>query len=126
MTNATQEFVMLLHVSSFSPSSTPRSYSPYSPMLASAGAAAQSAALAALTVNGSSDDRQLGASLSRSRTAQPSASLKLVTPAMNSAPRSALPNQQTFRIPAVGGLPVSRGVNGTSKLRNGDLDSSIT
>jgi len=86
LTSATEEFVMLLHVSSFSTSATPR---PYSPM-----------------VNGSTglmgvpEDGRLGANLSRSRSAQPSASSKLQT-AQRDIPRSALPHQ-AFKVPNLG------------------------
>jgi len=88
LTNSTEEFVILLHVSSFSPSSTPR---PYSPMLA--GPSSQPGLL------GAPDDSRLGPSLSRSRSAQPAASSKLVAPSRDS-PRSALPTQ-SFNLPPI-------------------------
>ncbi|KAG6335723.1 hypothetical protein ID866_3365 [Astraeus odoratus] len=84
LTNSTQEFVMLLHVSSFSPSVTPR---PYSPM--TNGLPPHVAAIV--------EDNRLGASLSRSRSAQQPKALKLVAPPARELPRSALPNQ-TFNI----------------------------
>ncbi|TFK55152.1 hypothetical protein OE88DRAFT_1780062 [Heliocybe sulcata] len=85
LTNATEEFVMLLHVSSFSPSATPR---PYSPMVAS-------------QPNGmmlAPEDGRLGASLSRSRSALPPNSSKLGHP-LRDGPRSALPHQHAFKLP---------------------------
>jgi hypothetical protein len=85
LTNSTEEFVILLHVSSFSPSSTPRSYSPLL-----SGPPPQAGLL------GASDDR-LGTSLSRSRSAQAAASQKLAALSRD-GPRSALPNQ-SFNLP---------------------------
>ncbi|KAI6007846.1 RAM signaling pathway protein-domain-containing protein [Pisolithus marmoratus] len=84
LTNSTQEFLMLLHVSSFTPSTTPH---PFSPMTN------------ALQPNLAShlDDNKLGASLSRSRSAQQPKLLKLSTLPTRELPRSALPNQ-TFNI----------------------------
>lgn len=84
LTNATQEFVMLLHVSSFSPSTTPR---PYSPM---------TAILAPSTVGLIAEDGRLGANLSRCRSSTQPKTLKLF--GHITAPRSALPNQ-SFNIP---------------------------
>ncbi|KAG2120027.1 RAM signaling pathway protein-domain-containing protein [Suillus clintonianus] len=84
LTNATQEFVMLLHVSSFSPSTTPR---PYSPM---------TAILAPSAVGLIAEDGRLGANLSRSRSSTQPKTLKLF--GHITAPRSALPNQ-SFIIP---------------------------
>ncbi|KAF8742721.1 hypothetical protein AX14_002529 [Amanita brunnescens Koide BX004] len=82
LTNATEEFAILLHVSSFSPT-TPRSFSPViSPPLPPTHTAQQ-------------NDSQLGSSLSRSRTAQVSSN---VTPDYPEGPRSALP-AQPFMIP---------------------------
>ncbi|TDL24713.1 hypothetical protein BD410DRAFT_785409 [Rickenella mellea] len=112
LTNATQEFVMLLHVSSFSPSSTPR---PYSPMLngntSGAQAAAQANALnqiaaeeakhGLLSTNGAAGNGINGgggANLSRSRSAQPPSTLRVMSPVVKAVPRSALPHQ-TFKIP---------------------------
>lgn len=89
LTNSTEEFAILLHVSSFAPSSTPR---PHSPMLNA------SAAQAGLL--GPPDENRLGASLSRSRSAQPPASLKLTVPSQQEGPRSALPTQ-SFKVPAI-------------------------
>jgi len=83
LTNATQEFVMLLHVSSFSPS-TPRPYSPLTAILAPS-------AVALIA-----EDGRLGANLSRSRSSTQPKALKLTGPI--TAPRSALPNQ-SFNIP---------------------------
>lgn len=115
LTNATQEFVMLLHVSSFSPSSTPRPYSPMPngnvPVING-----QSAALSTLV----GEDKLLhpgGANLSRSRSAQPSASSKLASVAANAVPRSALPNQ-TFKIPTL----APRMASGL-RLRSTDIDN---
>jgi len=100
LTNATQEFVMLLHVSSFSPSSVPR---PYSPMVSGVGPAAQAAVLGTIV-----EGKRPGASLSRSRSAQPAPSLKQVPPMpMSPAPMSALPNQ-TFRMPPMPPRQLSR------------------
>lgn len=87
--NSTQEFVMLLHVSSFSPPTT-RPHPSVSTIT----------------------DNKLGPSLSRSFSARQPKSLKLVAPSVAELPRSALPNQ-TFNIT----LPVrpgnhSRGVVG--------------
>ncbi|KAI6038457.1 RAM signaling pathway protein-domain-containing protein [Pisolithus marmoratus] len=92
LTNSTQEFLMLLHVSSFTPSTTPH---PFSPMTN------------ALQPNLAShlDDNKLGASLSRSRSAQQPKLLKLSTLPTRELPRSALPNQ-TFNIT----LPSRHGV----------------
>ncbi|KAG2364959.1 RAM signaling pathway protein-domain-containing protein [Suillus spraguei] len=84
LTNATQEFVMLLHVSSFSPSSTPRLHSP------------MTAILAPSAVGLIAEDGRLGANLSRSRSSTQPKTLKLF--GHITAPRSALPNQ-SFNIP---------------------------
>ncbi|KAI0797614.1 RAM signaling pathway protein-domain-containing protein [Abortiporus biennis] len=85
--NATQDFVILLHVSSFSPAPTPR---PYSPMI--------TPQMSAPTTG---EGNVLGSNLSRNRTAaSPSPStLKLVRPQHRELPRSALPSSQTFKIP---------------------------
>jgi hypothetical protein len=96
LTNATQEFVTLLHVSSFSPPSATR---PYSPMVASSGAVAQASVLNGFAAAEGGKLGPLGAGLSRSRSAQPSASLKVTPQGMGSVPRSAMPNQQTFKMP---------------------------
>ncbi|KAF8078065.1 RAM signaling pathway protein-domain-containing protein [Lyophyllum atratum] len=84
LTNATEEFVILLHVSSFSPS-TPRSYTPV---------------LSVTTGQAGPDELRLGFSLSRSRSAQPSASFKLPTLTREDGPRSALPTQ-SFKVPGI-------------------------
>ena len=129
LTNATQQFVMLLHVSSFAPS-TPRPYSPsvnVTQNLNSTGVSSsgnlQSPTIGGLSVPGSEERSQqssLGAGLGRSRSAQPAASSKLVPPGLSSStPRSAQPHQQTFKVP---GTPRA---NGTSKLRNGDLAPNV-
>ncbi|EPQ58359.1 hypothetical protein GLOTRDRAFT_72712 [Gloeophyllum trabeum ATCC 11539] len=85
LTNATEEFVILLHVSSFSPSATPR---PFSPMVPSQ---PNGAGLAP-------EDGKLGANLSRSRSALPPSSSKL-TPSPRDGSRSAMAHQQTFKLP---------------------------
>ncbi|GBE82072.1 RAM signaling pathway protein-domain-containing protein [Sparassis latifolia] len=85
LTNATQEFVILLHVSSFSPATTPR---PYSPMV---GVMAQPSPL------GLPEDGRLGANLSRSRSALRATNLKVAS-TLKRPPHSALPHQ-TFTIP---------------------------
>ena len=85
LTNSTQEFVILLHVSSFSISSTPL---PYSPMINGA----TPTGLLAMP-----EDSRLGASLSRSRSAQATVSSKLALSARD-GPKSALPSQG-FNVP---------------------------
>lgn len=78
LTNATQEFVMLLHVSSFSPAPTPN-MRPYSPMVGFAAAPAissQSHPLPATPVP--PEDGRLGSNLSRNRAAAPIGSSKLL------------------------------------------------
>ncbi|KAF7978692.1 hypothetical protein HWV62_44951 [Athelia sp. TMB] len=85
LTNSTQEFVILLHVSSFSISSTPL---PYSPMIVSA----TPTGLLAMP-----EDSRLGASLSRSRSAQATVSSKLAL-STRDGPKSALPSQG-FNVP---------------------------
>lgn len=87
LTNATEEFVILLHVSSFSNASTPR---PYTPLVN--GLSSNSAIIGA-----ASEDSHLGASLTRSRSALTTTS-RTVTTHFKDMPLSALP-QQTFRIP---------------------------
>lgn len=79
---------MLLHVSSFSPSSTPL---PYSPMTS-----APARSTNAIPHIRGPDDK-LGASLSRSWSTHQPKALKLVAPGSN-IPRSALPNQSQFNI----------------------------
>ncbi|KAF8894501.1 RAM signaling pathway protein-domain-containing protein [Infundibulicybe gibba] len=83
LTNSTEEFAILLHVSSLSPS-TPRSHSP----------------MPHTPLQGNLDDSRLGSSLSRSRSAQPSASIKITAPSPQDGPRSALPTQ-SFKIPHI-------------------------
>ncbi|THH31152.1 hypothetical protein EUX98_g3038 [Antrodiella citrinella] len=88
LTNATQEFVILLHVSSFS-ASTPR---PYSPLITPMGNGSASPTVA--------EDGRLGANLSRSRSAIPTTMSRLARPPPSrDPPRSALPHNQTFKIP---------------------------
>jgi hypothetical protein len=87
LTNATEEFVILLHVSSFSNASTPR---PYTPLVN--GLSSNSAIIGA-----ASEDSHLGASLSRSRGALATAT---ITASSKDMPLSGLP-QQTFRIPPI-------------------------
>ncbi|KAI9466287.1 RAM signaling pathway protein-domain-containing protein [Lactarius psammicola] len=89
LTNATEEFVILLHVSSFSNTSTPR---PYTPLVN--GLSSNSAILGV-----ASEDSHLGASLTRSRSALATTS-RIVTAPSKDMPLSALP-QQTFRIPPI-------------------------
>ncbi|KAI9510837.1 RAM signaling pathway protein-domain-containing protein [Russula earlei] len=88
LTNATEVFVILLHVSSFASTPTPR---PHIPLVN--GLSSNSAYLGT-----PSDDSHLSASLSRSRSAQANSPNPL-TPYLREAPHSAL-SQQTFRIPA--------------------------
>ncbi|KAF9234028.1 RAM signaling pathway protein-domain-containing protein [Melanogaster broomeanus] len=91
LTNATQEFVMLLHVSSFSPSTTPRPSSPMRP--------AQPIFFNLVGSGSGLEDSRLGANLSRSQSTQQPKALKLVAPGSSNLPRSALPNQSQFNIP---------------------------
>lgn len=81
LTNSTEEFAIILHVWSFSPT-IPR---PYSPMLSTL----------------SPDENRLGFSLSRSQSAQPSATFRLPLQSRD-GPRSALPTQ-SFQIPVARG-----------------------
>ncbi|KAH8106781.1 RAM signaling pathway protein-domain-containing protein [Cristinia sonorae] len=92
LTNATQEFVILLHVSSFS-ASTPR---PYSPMISPMPNGASTPSLMSPSVT---EDGRLGANLSRSRSVAPTPMSKLARPQSRDPPRSALPLNQTFKIP---------------------------
>ena len=89
LTNATEEFVILLHVSSFSNSSTPRPYTPLVNGLSSNSA----------IIGPASEDSHLGASLSRSRSALTTTSRIMTTPSKD-MPHSALP-QHTFRVPPI-------------------------
>ncbi|KAL5532690.1 SOG2 [Sanghuangporus sanghuang] len=130
LTNATQGFVMLLHVSSFAPS-TPRPYSPsvnasqitITTIGSTNSGGSQSPIVASSNGSGTEEKSQQSASsatLGRSRSAQPSASSKLVPPnSSGPAPRSAQPHQQNFKVPA------TPRANGASKLRNGDLAPSM-
>jgi len=92
LTNATEESVMLLHVSSFSPTNSLR---PYSPIVNGFG----SPSLSTLAAEGPRfEDGRLGASLTRSRSALHSSSVRMASPSPRDMPRSALP-QQGFKIP---------------------------
>ncbi|KAH9005232.1 RAM signaling pathway protein-domain-containing protein [Lactarius hatsudake] len=103
LTNATEEFVILLHVSSFSNTSTPR---PYTPLVN--GLSSNSAILGV-----ASEDSHLGASLTRSRSAL-ATTPRIVTAPSKDMPLSALP-QQAFRIPPIphrtGRTPVEDGLD---------------
>ncbi|KAJ7168184.1 RAM signaling pathway protein-domain-containing protein [Mycena crocata] len=94
LTNSTEEFAILLHVSSFSPVPSTNGR-PYSPMPGSP---------ALSTISnvglGPPEEYRVGSSLSRSRSAQPSASSKLALPPSQEQPRSALPSQ-SFKVPPV-------------------------
>lgn len=81
LTNLTEEFAILLHVSSFAPS-TPRSFSP-------------------MLVNSTNfgRDGRLTSNLSRARSAH-SPIVKIPHPALNYGSRSALPTQ-SFKIPEI-------------------------
>ncbi|KAK0458449.1 RAM signaling pathway protein-domain-containing protein [Desarmillaria tabescens] len=88
LTNSTEEFAILLHVSSFSPASTPR---PYSPMLSMS--ASQSSFL------NPAEDSRLQSSFSRS--ARAPGGFKVPSPtAPHDGSRSAPPNQ-TFKMPVL-------------------------
>jgi hypothetical protein len=91
---ATEQFTMLLHVSSFAPSATSTNGKNFSPVIL--GSTPPQANLLATVP----DDKLVSTGLSRSRSAQAAASAK-VTPmaAAQDAPRSALPSQQSFNIP---------------------------
>ncbi|KAJ7581381.1 RAM signaling pathway protein-domain-containing protein [Mycena floridula] len=93
LTNATEEFTILLHVSSFPPASStaPR---PYSPLL--------SASLSQPSLLTSPEDSRLmtlSPSLSRSRSAQPTPTMRPLQ-TFQEGPRSALANQ-SFKVPAI-------------------------
>ncbi|KAF9049232.1 hypothetical protein BDZ89DRAFT_1126642 [Hymenopellis radicata] len=91
LTNATEEFAILLHVSSFAPTSTPMPR-PYSPMLTSA---------SQTSLVGPQDDYRLMSSLSRTRSAQPTGTFKLpYTATSPEPPRSAQPTQ-SFKVPVI-------------------------
>ncbi|KIJ63249.1 hypothetical protein HYDPIDRAFT_29512 [Hydnomerulius pinastri MD-312] len=143
LTNSTQEFVMLLHVSSFSPSSTPRPYSPMTGVLAHSNftngisssnyATGLQSNFAITTANGGAgagggglEDNRLGANLSRSRSTQQPKALKLVAPGSSrDIPRSALPSQSfNIAMPPRFAVPVSSAgivVNGDGSGNRGDL-----
>jgi hypothetical protein len=92
LTNSTEEFAILLHVSSFSPSSSSLTSRPYSPML--------SASSSQVNLLSLPDETRLGPGLSRSRSAQPSVSSKIpVSPGVEVS-RSALPSQ-SFKLPII-------------------------
>ncbi|KAJ7261291.1 RAM signaling pathway protein-domain-containing protein [Mycena haematopus] len=119
LTNSTEEFAILLHVSSFSPLPSGNAR-PYSPMPASPALSTTSISYSAITHphnhgNGNSsfssnaatglglgppEEYRVGSSLSRSRSAQPSPSSKLAFPPAQEQPRSALPSQ-SFKVPSV-------------------------
>ncbi|KAJ7461010.1 RAM signaling pathway protein-domain-containing protein [Mycena galericulata] len=96
LTNSTEEFAILLHVSSFSPLPSANGR-PYSPMPGSPVPSLASNIGAGL---GLPEEYRVGSSLSRSRSAQPSASSKLALPPSQEQPRSALPSQ-SFKVPPV-------------------------
>ncbi|KZV69010.1 hypothetical protein PENSPDRAFT_493463 [Peniophora sp. CONT] len=105
LTNATEELVILLHVSSFAPRaytpSTPSTpHHPFSAMPGSRGGGNDSG----------EDTPRLGASLSRSRSAATQQSRIVLERERNEGPRSALP-MQGFR---VNGPPTSRGIAAVS------------
>ncbi|KAJ7702257.1 RAM signaling pathway protein-domain-containing protein [Mycena rosella] len=92
LTNSTEEFAILLHVSSFSPL-PPANGRPYSPMPGS-----PVPSVASNVGLGLQEEYRVASSLSRSRSAQPSASSKLALPPAQEQPRSALP-LQSFKVP---------------------------
>ncbi|KAJ7118730.1 RAM signaling pathway protein-domain-containing protein [Mycena epipterygia] len=96
LTNSTEEFAILLHVSSFSPLPSANGR-PYSPMPGSPAPSFTSSVGVGL---GLVEEYRVGSSLSRSRSAQPSASSKLALPLAPEQPRSALPSQ-SFKVPPV-------------------------
>ncbi|KAF9453247.1 hypothetical protein P691DRAFT_793050 [Macrolepiota fuliginosa MF-IS2] len=100
LTNLTEEFAILLHVSSFTPSTT-RSFSP-------------------MLMNSSNfnHDGRLTSNLSRTKSAH-SPTIKIPHPALNDGPRSALPTQ-SFKIPEIN---VNRRLRSTRDAR---LEATIT
>ena len=94
LTNATEAFVILLHVSSFANPSTPRPYTPLTNGLSSNSA----------MIGATSDDPHLGGGLTRSRSAQPSGAKPISPLPAREMPHSASP-QQTFRIPPISHQP---------------------
>ncbi|EIN07514.1 hypothetical protein PUNSTDRAFT_136193 [Punctularia strigosozonata HHB-11173 SS5] len=105
LSNATEETVILLHASSFSPPATPRSHSPMVFGQPNGG----------LSVLGSDlDGGRLGVNLSRSRSAQTAKAPQAVS-SPREVPRSAAPHQQTFKLP-----PHPRLGPGTRRETGGD------
>lgn len=106
---------MLLHVSSFSPS-TPL---PYSPMTSAP----------VHPTNGTAIfrglDGKLGTSLSRSLSTHHPKALKLVTPSLANLPRSALPVQSQFNVtvPPRYAIPASAGLVG---YNSGEILKRVT
>ncbi|KAJ7771659.1 RAM signaling pathway protein-domain-containing protein [Mycena metata] len=109
LTNSTEEFAILLHVSSFSPlpSTNGRPYSPMpgspvpstmSAASAVSGAPSMASSHTALGLPIPTEEYRVGSSLSRSRSAQPSPSSKLALSSAQEGPRSALPSQG-FKVP---------------------------
>jgi hypothetical protein len=94
LTNATEAFVILLHVSSFANTPTPRPYTPLTNGLSSSSA----------MIGAASDDPHLGGGLTRSRSAQASGAKPISPLPAREMPHSALP-QQTFRIPPISHQP---------------------
>jgi hypothetical protein len=90
LTNATEVFVILLHVSSFANTPTPR---PHTPLVN--GLSSNSAMFGA-----TSDDTHLSVGITRSRSAQAAGTPKAATSLPREVPHSALPHQ-TFRIPPI-------------------------
>lgn len=141
LTNATQEFVMFMGVSSYGPPST-RPHSPMQPINTS-NTTTTSSSLAPPSASASTNSQPSSASsaqpppssgdltppddhlkdgnagLSRSRSAQATPSTKVVSNSASLAPKSALPHQQAFKLPATPGL-ANGGLwpNGGSRLRN--------
>ncbi|KAJ4488536.1 RAM signaling pathway protein-domain-containing protein [Lentinula aciculospora] len=137
LTNSTEEFAILLHVSSFSPSPTPNtgassSTRPPSPMLSSSIPAIPSPSPSVLYSQSQTNllhlpeaenrGLGLGPALSRSRSAQGSMTSKLPpSPASTEAPRSAQP-LQSFKLPVIrrlrdretNGLRIDKNITGTS------------
>jgi len=90
LTHATQEFTMLLHVSSFTPA-TPRGYSP---MTTQTSASPATSVFPPSRLGRASPpvDIRLGANLSRSRSTQQARSKLMNAPMLHDVPRSALPH----------------------------------
>lgn len=95
LTNATEAFVILLHVSSFANSPTHRPYTPLTNGLPTNSAMAGPA---------SDDSHHLGGGLMRSRSAQPSTAKPISPLPTREMPHSASPHQ-TFRIPPISHQP---------------------